>query len=103
MPLRDMLAIVSAEEWRKNGVPIRALGGARIHPHYGVFPPTRQDYIDLVAGAPLNTLATAFDLGTGSGVLAAVLLHRGAGRVVATETSPQALACAADNFSPARC
>ena len=98
LPLRDLLAMISAHEWRKNGVPIRALSGTKIYPHYGVFPPTRQDYIDLVAQAPLPKGNVAFDLGTGSGVLSAVLLHRGVPRVVATDNAPRALACAADNF-----
>jgi methylase of polypeptide subunit release factors len=98
LPLRDLLAMISAHEWRKNGVPIRALGGTKIYPHYGVFPPTRQDYIDLVAQAPLPAGNVAFDLGTGSGVLTAVLLHRGVAQVVATDNAPRALACAADNF-----
>jgi methylase of polypeptide subunit release factors len=99
LPLRDLLAMVSAHEWRRNGVPIRALGGTTIHPHYGVFPPTRQDYVDLVAAAPLPVeVEVAFDLGTGSGVLAAVLLHRGVSRIVATDAAPRALASAADAF-----
>jgi len=98
LPLRDLLAMISAHEWRKNGVPIGALGGTKIYPHYGVFPPTRQDYVDLVAQAPLPAGDIAFDLGTGSGVLAAVLLHRGVPRVVATDNASRALACAADNF-----
>jgi methylase of polypeptide subunit release factors len=91
--------MVSAHEWRRNGVPIRALGGTTIHPHYGVFPPTRQDYVDLVAATPLPAeVEVAFDLGTGSGVLAAVLLHRGVSRIVATDAAPRALASAADAF-----
>ena len=40
----------------------------------------------------------AFDLGTGSGVLTAVLLNRGVQRVVTTDNAPAALACAVDNF-----
>ena len=99
LPLRDLLAFISAHEWRKNGVSIRALQGAKIHPHFGVFPPTRQDYVDLVGRAPLPTGDVAFDLGTGSGVLGAVLLHRGVPQLVATDTAPAALACAADNFA----
>jgi methylase of polypeptide subunit release factors len=98
LPLRDLLAFVSAHEWRKNGVPVAALDGAKIHPHYGVFPPTRQDYVGLVAEAPLPAGDLAFDLGTGSGVLAAVLLHRGMARVVATDNAPRATACARENF-----
>ena len=100
LPLRDLLAMISAHEWRRNGVPIKALGGTTIHPHYGVFPPTRQDYVDLVAAAPLPAgVDIAFDLGTGSGVLAVVLLHRGVPHVVATDNAPRALASAADNFA----
>jgi methylase of polypeptide subunit release factors len=98
LPLRDLLAFISAHEWRKNGVPIRALAGRKIHPHFGVFPPTRQDYIDLVGRAPLPAGDVAFDLGTGSGVLGAVLLHRGVPRLVATDAAPAALTCAAENF-----
>ncbi len=79
--------------------------GARVHPHYGVFSPVRGEYVDLVARTPLPVPAgraagprIAFDLGTGTGVLAAVLARRGLGRVVATDDSPRALACARDNL-----
>lgn len=104
--LRELLGVISAHEWRKTGVEISALGqppNNRIFPHYGVFSPVRGEYIDLVATAPL--LATradrlvAFDIGTGSGVLAAVLATRGVDEVVATDTDLRALACAQDNLS----
>ncbi len=99
--LRELLGIVGAHEWRKKGVEIPALGAApnnRIHPHYGVFSPVRGEYIDLVAQAPLPSKELAFDIGTGTGVLAAVLARRGVRRVVATELAPRALACAQDNL-----
>ena len=95
--LRELLGIVGAHEWRKKGVEIPALG-ARIHPHYGVFSPIRGEYIDLVAEAPLPATDLAFDIGTGTGVLAALLARRGVARIVATELAPRALACAADNL-----
>jgi methylase of polypeptide subunit release factors len=96
--LRELLAVVSAHEWRKKGVPVPAVQG-RIHPHYGVFSPVRGEYVGLVASAPLPAgCGLAFDIGTGSGVIAAVLARRGVGRVVATDTSPRALACARENF-----
>jgi methylase of polypeptide subunit release factors len=41
----------------------------------------------------------AFDIGTGTGVLAAVLARRGVERVVATDRDPHALACARDNVA----
>ncbi|WP_051165232.1 methyltransferase [Methyloversatilis universalis] len=100
MSLRELLGLIGAYEWRRNGVEIPALG-ARIHPHYGVFSPVRGEYVDLVAKAPLPTAlktdSTAFDIGTGTGVLSAVLAKRGIARVVATDQDMRALACARDN------
>jgi methylase of polypeptide subunit release factors len=40
----------------------------------------------------------AFDIGTGTGVLAAILARRGIARVVATDVEPRALACARENL-----
>ncbi|WP_245974338.1 methyltransferase [Thermomonospora umbrina] len=96
--LRELLGVIGAHEWRRNGVEVPALG-ARIHPHYGVFSPVRGEYVDLVARAPLpERPSEAFDIGTGTGVLAAVLAHRGVERVVATDGDPRALACARENI-----
>ncbi|AKJ27678.1 methyltransferase [Caldimonas brevitalea] len=95
--LRELLGLIGAHEWRKKGVEIPALRG-RIHPHYGVFSPVRGEYVDLVARAPLPAGDLAFDIGTGTGVLAAVLARRGVARVVATDQDPRALACARDNL-----
>ena len=103
--MRELLGIVSAHEWRKKGIAVAALGEAplnRIHPHYGVFSPIRGEYVELVATAPLPKSAApllAFDIGTGTGVLAAVLALRGVTRVVATDTNPRALACATENLT----
>lgn len=97
LALRELLAVISAHEWRKKGVPVAAVGGS-IHPHYGVFSPVRGEYVDLVAQAPLPPgCDLAFDIGTGSGVLAAVLARRGL-NVVATDMAPRALACATENI-----
>ncbi len=95
--LRELLGLIGAHEWRKKGVEIPALG-ARIHPHYGVFSPVRGEYVGLVAEAPLPSRALAFDIGTGTGVLAAVLARRGVARVVATDQDPRALECARENM-----
>ena len=97
-PLRDLLGAIGAHEWRKKGVDIPVLGD-RIHPHYGVFSPVRGEYADLVAEAPLPSRDLAFDIGTGTGVLAAILARRGVGRVVATDQDPRALACARENVA----
>jgi SAM-dependent methyltransferase len=97
--LRELLGLIGAHEWRKNGVEVPALA-ARIHPHYGVFAPIRSEYVGLVAAAPLPTPmpALAFDIGTGTGVVAAVLARRGIARIVATDQDPRALACATENI-----
>lgn len=97
--LRELLAVISAHEWRKQGVPVPAVQG-RIHPHYGVFSPVRGEYVDLVATAPLPAGCNlAFDIGTGSGVIAAVLARRGIERIVATDQDARALACATENIA----
>lgn len=97
LSLRELLGVIGAHEWRKNGVEIPVLG-ARIHPHYGVFSPVRGEYLQLLAEAPLPETGTAFDIGTGTGVIAALLARRGIGRVIATDTNPAALACARENI-----
>jgi len=100
-PLRALLGVIGAHQWRTKGIEIAAIDG-RIHPHYGVFAPIRHEYVDLVATAPLagdRALSrVAFDIGTGTGVLAAVLARRGFRRVVATDHDLRALACARENL-----
>ena len=98
MSLRELLGLVGAHEWRRKGVAIPVLG-ARIHPWYGVYSPIRGEYLDLVARAPLPATTLAFDIGTGTGVIAALLARRGVGSVVATDLSPRALGCAQDNLA----
>ena len=95
--LRELLGLIGAHEWRKNGVEIAALG-ARIHPYYGVFSPVRGEYLNLIAEAPLPSKTLAFDIGTGTGVIAALLAQRGVEKVIATDQDARALACARENL-----
>jgi SAM-dependent methyltransferase len=95
--LRELLGVIGAHEWRKNGVEIPALG-ARIHPYYGVFSPVRGEYLELIARAPLPGKDLAFDIGTGTGVIAALLAKRGVAKVIATDMSDAAIACAQENM-----
>lgn len=99
--LRGLLGIIGAHEWRKNGVQIPALN-APIHPHYGVFAPVRGEYVALVNETPLPerclTDSIAFDIGTGTGVLAAVLAGRGIKQIIATDQDSRALTCARENI-----
>jgi methylase of polypeptide subunit release factors len=96
--VRELQGLIGAHEWRKKGVDVPALG-ARIHPHFGVFSPLRGEYLGLVAQAPLPSAELAFDIGTGTGVIAALLARRGVRRVVATDLDPRALACARENLA----
>ena len=100
VPLRDLLGVVGAHEWRKKGVELAALDGARIHAHYGVFSPVRGEYLDLVARAPIPAagMQQAWDIGVGTGVLSALLIKRGVKSVIATDMSERALACATENL-----
>lgn len=101
MPLREILGAIGAYEWLRRGVPVPALGGA-VHPRYGVFAPVRGEYVDLVTRALATRTAAwkegwlAFDVGTGTGVLA-ILVARAGARVVATDIDPRAVACASEN------
>jgi SAM-dependent methyltransferase len=122
--LRGLQGLIGAYEWRKNGVEIPALG-ARIHPHYGVFAPIRGEYVGLINDTPLpsslsptlsrqrareqtsrdaNFLLSAnhslaFDIGTGTGVLAAVLAQRGIQHIIATDQDVRAINCARENLA----
>ncbi len=95
--LRELLGVIGAHEWRKNGVEIPALG-AKIHPHYGVYSPVRGEYLELVAEVPLGNKQRAFDIGTGTGVIAALLAKRGMAQVIATDMDERAIVCATENI-----
>lgn len=145
--LREILGMIGAHEWRRKGIGIPFLK-TRIYPHYGVFPPTRSEYVELAAKAPLPAVfhrycppgslpagpgdpgnpgtainpagppgseeyrgkppdpvpiapdpaPMAMDIGTGTGVLSALLAERGVPRILATDNDPRAVACARENM-----
>ena len=97
LSLRELLGMIGAHEWRKKGVFIDALQ-ANIHAAYGVYSPVRGEYCELINAAPLGNAKTAFDIGTGTGVIAAILVTRGIKKVIGTDNSVRALDCAAENI-----
>lgn len=104
--LRELLGVVSAHEWRKNGLPILADENGEpvyVHPHYGVFSPVRGEYIELVCNAPLpkslDVESTAFDIGVGTGVLSIILAMRDVQKIVATDQDDRAIKCAKENIA----
>ena len=99
LSFRDLQGALGAAGWREKGVPIKALG-ISIFPHYGVFAPTRHEYVQLLLDAPLpDNHDIAYDIGTGTGLLAIILAQRGVSKITATDLNPRALACASDNFN----
>jgi methylase of polypeptide subunit release factors len=97
LSLRELLGMNGAHEWRKKGVYIDALQ-ANIHAAYGVYSPIRGEYLELINSTSLGNAKTAFDIGTGTGVIAAILVTRGIKAVIATDNSVRALNCAAENI-----
>lgn len=103
--LRELLGVISAHEWRKNGVPVLADAEGEpifIYPHYGVFSPIRGEYLELVCSAPLpkalDKESIAFDIGVGTGVLSVILAMRGVKKIIATDQDERAIACAKENI-----
>ena len=99
LSFRDLQGALGAAQWREKGVSIASLG-LSIFPHYGVFAPTRHEYVPLLLDAPLPKIHDiAYDIGTGTGLLAIILAQRGVKQVIATDLNPRALACASENFT----
>lgn len=95
--LRALQGALGAAQWREKGVSITGTE-LTVFPHYGVFAPTRHEYVQLILDAPLPAeLNLAFDIGTGTGLLAIILAQRGVKQIVATDLNPRALTCAKDN------
>ncbi|WP_435979592.1 methyltransferase [Psychrobacter sp. DM4] len=98
LSFRDVQGALGAAGWREKGVKIDHLD-LSIYPHYGVFAPTRHEYVQLLLDAPLPVMPdVAYDIGTGTGLLAIILAKRDAKQVIATDLSPRALTCASDNI-----
>jgi len=96
----DVLSLVGSLEHRKKGIYVDGLD-LSIYPHYGVFPPTRHEYISLLDKVEFDytSVEVAYDVGTGTGIIGAALLKKGVQHVIATDLFARALNCAHDNFS----
>ncbi len=83
MSLRELLGMIGAHEWRKKGVeiPRSVTGFIRITACF------RRCAVNMWISSrtPLPSLNKAFDVGTGTGVLAALLAKRGVKKIVATD------------------
>lgn len=98
----ELQGVLGAWQWHQRGVFVDELGD-RVHPDYGVFSPTRSEYIGLVDGLAAELPGRdVLEIGTGTGVLAAVLARHGA-RVTATDVSQRAVTCARANLARLGC
>jgi methylase of polypeptide subunit release factors len=93
---KTLQGMLGAAEWRRKGLEVPGLKG-RLTPHYGVYGPTRADYVELLTQLPQVSGKRVIDVGTGTGVLSFVLLQKGAGLAWATDVDPRAVACATEN------
>lgn len=90
-----LVGALSAAEWTRQGIEVPGLTG-RLTPSYGVFSPTRHVYVRLIAGLDVAG-RTVLDVGCGTGVLAFVLLQRGARAALGSDLDPRAVQCAQRN------
>jgi methylase of polypeptide subunit release factors len=95
LSLKMLLGMLGAAEWRRKGLDVPGLEG-RLMPHWGVYVPTRTDYLQLLEHLSVSG-QRLIDLGTGTGVIALMLLQRGARHVTGTDTDERAVACATEN------
>jgi methylase of polypeptide subunit release factors len=104
IPLREVLGMIGAHEWYKKGVFIPQIDNF-IYPHYGVFAPTRREYLDLIDNATVPSSSNKhglimLEIGVGTGVISAMmLLHQKVNKVIGTDINPNAIACAKDNLA----
>lgn len=94
--LKTVLGLIGAEAWREKGLEVPGLEG-RLHPAFGVYTPTRAEYVELLTRVRDVKGSTVFDIGTGTGVLSFVLLQRGASRAIGTDVEARAVVCAQSN------
>lgn len=100
LPLSDYLGMVGSYEWYRKGMYVFALQDY-IYPYYSVFPPTRQDYIELLdnINSTDNKERTLMEIGIGTGVISLILINqKKVTKVIGTDINPYAVACAKDNI-----
>jgi methylase of polypeptide subunit release factors len=109
MPLQEILSRNGVYQSNLRGIYIPSLQ-EYIHPRYGVYPPTRNEYLDLIRMQPLPSSKSSFssnsitmmDVGCGTGVITALLLKQHPNttirRAIGTDINPAAIECADDNL-----
>jgi tRNA/tmRNA/rRNA uracil-C5-methylase (TrmA/RlmC/RlmD family) len=96
--------IISTNSYIQKGISIKALGDKKVYTYYGVFNPTRQDYLELfdeyirenIRDLKQNSKNCA-DLGCGTGILSLILSQNGIPRIYALDKIENAILAAKNN------
>lgn len=103
LPFPVLEGIVSSEAMEKSGIQIHCLDSKLVYPLYGVWAPTTQEYLSLLANfvsqkkSHYSRFSTIVDLGCGTGVLPLVLCEKGGfgsvhkGRIISLDSYPRAV------------
>lgn len=90
--------VISSNNYIQKGIVISALGNRKVYSNYGVFNPTRQDYINLFDNYLRDnineiekTTKNCIDLGCGTGILSFLLSNYGLRRVFAIDNNVKAI------------
>jgi hypothetical protein len=88
----DYLGLNGAKQWYEKGVHYPVLDFP-LHPFYGVYFPSRHDHLLLFDRwlAEQKSLTRGIDIGTGSGILAFMMLNHGIQQVFATDINPNSI------------
>jgi Methyltransferase domain len=109
VPFPVLEGIVSSEAMEKTGIQIHCLDSKVIYPLYGVWAPTTQEYLSLLANyvsqkkSHYSRFNTIVDLGCGTGVLPLVLAEKGGfgslrhGKIISIDSYPRAIQAAKIN------
>ena len=93
LPFPKIQGLNSAWQWYKKGIFIPVLG-EKIHPYFGTYFPTRLEHLELYENwlkKHKGTKKSAIDIGVGSGILSFQMLQHGFGKVIGTDTNPNAI------------
>jgi hypothetical protein len=98
MSMEMFEGIISANNYIQKGIIIAALANRKVYSNYGVFNPTRQDYINIFdsylkenINEIKKTTKNCIDLGCGTGILSFLLCNYGLNRVFAVDNNPKAI------------
>jgi methylase of polypeptide subunit release factors len=96
--------IISANNYIQKGISVSALGDKKVYTNYGVFNPTRQDYLNTfdsylkenIRDLTLNTKNVA-DLGCGTGVLSLIMSQYQLPRIYAIDNNENSILATKSN------